>query len=272
MKKYFFKERNCLVFVNQEATADFWDGKWKDQALQRKQASKGSKRAWVVEITRKFLKPEDGLLIEGGCGLGDKVDSLVRAGYQCIGIDFATETVSLINKENPLINVRYGDVRNLEFPDSTFVGYWSLGVIEHFWGGYADIANEIHRVLKPGGILFLTFPFMNIYRKKNAVRAYPELSSMDEVPGFYQFALDPSEVQKFFEPLGFELICKHGVAVFDGIKDENPKMSKLIDFILRTRKKNVLTKALYLVINKALDALLGDRYGHCVLMVLRKKP
>jgi SAM-dependent methyltransferase len=271
MKKFFHLERGCLAYIKQDASADYWDRQWKDETKHNKHASKGSKRAWVVEITRKFLKPEDGLLIEGGCGLGDKVDSFVRAGYKCIGIDFATETVSLINKENPLLDVRYGDVRKLEFPDSTFVGYWSLGVIEHFWNGYADIANEMHRVLKPGGFLFLTFPFMNTYRKETAKGRYPELASSDEVPGFYQCALDSIGVQQVFESLGFELVHKHGFSVLNGLKDEKPEMGKQIDFILKIRKMNVVTKALYLFVNKALDFTLGNRYGHSVLMVMRKK-
>lgn len=271
MKKFFIKERGSLAYVKQEASADYWDEKWKGEAQNRKQASKGSKRAWVVEMTRKYLKPEDGLLIEGGCGLGDKVDSLVRAGYQCVGIDFATETVSLINKENPAIDVRHGDVRNLEFADSTFSGYWSLGVIEHFWDGYRDIAKEMHRVLKPGGILFLTFPFMNTYRKKIAHERYPQISALNEPRGFYQFALDPSVVKEYFESIGFEIVHQHGFAVLNGLKDEKPETRKAIDFILRVRKKNIAAKVFYAVFNKAMDSLLGNKYGHSFLLVLRKK-
>jgi SAM-dependent methyltransferase len=271
MNKRFLKRRGCLVYLRQEASADFWDEKWKEQSRHRIQAAKGSRRAWVVEVTRKYLKPGDGPLIEGGCGLGDKVDSFDRAGYKCIGIDFAAETVALVNRENPGIDVRRGDVRHLDFPDATFAGYWSLGVIEHFWNGYSDIASEMHRVLKPGGVLFLTFPFMNSYRKATASERYPELSTEDEVPGFYQFALDSAEVWKQFEPLGFELVHRHGFAVLDGLKDEKPETRKSIDFFLRLRGRNVLTKALYMVVSKVLDFALGDRYGHSVLMVLRKK-
>ena len=40
-------------------------------------------------------------------------------------------------------------------PMNLLKGYWSLGVIEHFWTGYDDILSEMYRVLTPGGLLVL---------------------------------------------------------------------------------------------------------------------
>jgi len=55
----------------------------------------------------------------------------------------------------------FSDVRKLNFPDHYFDGYWSLGVIEHFYKGYDEIIHKIYRVLHPGGFLFLTVPEMS---------------------------------------------------------------------------------------------------------------
>ena len=57
------------------------------------------------------------------------------------------------------------DVRNLNFDDGFFDGYWSLGVIEHFYEGYERIIKEVNRVIKRNGFVFLTFPSLSFLRK-----------------------------------------------------------------------------------------------------------
>ena len=51
-------------------------------------------------------------------------------------MDFAEESVRRARLEYPGLDIREGDVRSLPFPAGHFDGYWSIGVIEHFWGGY----------------------------------------------------------------------------------------------------------------------------------------
>ncbi len=64
-------------------------------------------------------------------------------GYQSAGVDFAKETIERVKEIIPKLDVRVGDVRDLQFPDNYLTGYWSLGVIEHFWDGYYDILEEM---------------------------------------------------------------------------------------------------------------------------------
>ena len=45
-----------------------------------------------------------------------------------------------------------------------------LGVIEHFWGGYQQIAEDMHRVLRKEGFLLLTFLAMTDIRVWKAKR------------------------------------------------------------------------------------------------------
>ena len=94
-------------------------------------------------------------MLQGGCGLGDKVHSLDKVGFEAYGIDFAPNVVSMINENWPHLDVRQGDVRKLPFEDDFFDGYWSFGVIEHFFIGFDEILEEMARVIKPGGYLFL---------------------------------------------------------------------------------------------------------------------
>ena len=123
----------------------------------------------------------------------------------------------------PTLDIRVDDVRKTKFESASFDAYWSLGVIEHFFEGYLPIANEMARLVRPGGYLFLTFPHMSKLRKWKAKRGYfPLLENFSAPKGFYQFALNPSDVIGVFEERGFHLIGQRRIEGFKGIKDEIP--------------------------------------------------
>ena len=105
-----------------------------------------------ARITARYLPPGSRVL-EGGCGRANKVKALADAGFAAVGVDYAAESVELARQVYPGLDIQVGDVRMLPFPDGAFDGYWSIGVIEHFWAGYDDILREARRVLKPGGVL-----------------------------------------------------------------------------------------------------------------------
>ncbi len=67
-----------------------------------------------------------------------------------------------------------GDIRDLPTPDGFFDGYLSFGVIEHFPQGQEQILAEAARVVRPGGLLLLSVPALNGYRKlRGKVRNLP---------------------------------------------------------------------------------------------------
>ncbi len=168
--------------------------------------------------------------------------------------------VERINKEFPELKVYLGDVRKLSFSDNEFDGYWSLGVIEHFYDGYGEILSEMSRVIKPGGKLFLVFPAFSPYRRlKAALGLYPKfLESESNKSNFYQFALSWRTVASDLENLGFELEYRRYTNGFKAVKEESvlaplaklPKISRVI---------------------KRLINPLSFFFGHTVLLVLKKK-
>ena len=70
-----------------------------------------------------------------------------------------------MNKIDPNLNIKFSDVKHLFLEDNSVAGYWSLGVIEHFWDGYSEISNEMLRVIKPEGFLFITHPYISSLRR-----------------------------------------------------------------------------------------------------------
>ena len=148
---------------------------------------------YVTRITRKYLRPVDGVILEGGCGDAVHVAALAASGYRCIGIDSAEQTVSALQSAFPELDVRLGDVRHLDFDDAAFAGYWSIGVIEHFWDGYGPIVQEMSRVVRTGGYLFLTFPYMSpVRRLKARLGLYPRLETDLEPAAFSRGCREPA--------------------------------------------------------------------------------
>jgi SAM-dependent methyltransferase len=205
MIRYYDKTNHQLVYVNQKADPQFWDEQWSTNNFVK--AIKGPKNRFTVRFTTKYLK-RGARLLEGGCGRGDKVYALHRQGYDVYGVDYASKTVQQINEYTPELKVSLGDVRNLQFDNDFFDGYWSFGVIEHFYDGYFPILKEMHRVLKNGGYLFLTTPSMSLLRSiKAKLGCYPKFQETDDIKqNFYQFALNSKSVTYNFERIGFQLI------------------------------------------------------------------
>lgn len=162
LTRYFDHQNHRLVYINSLATSQFWDDHWQTNNFEK--AVKNNHNPFIIKNTQRYLSTGSRIL-EGGCGRGDKVYSLQNHGFDAYGVDFAPEVIEKINNVVPELQVTLGDVRKLEFSSNFFDGYWSLGVIEHFFNGYEDIASEMNRVLRPGGILFLTAPGLSPIRK-----------------------------------------------------------------------------------------------------------
>ena len=266
MSVLYSPEKNSLVYIKSEATPNFWDAEWLNNS---KAIRRGyQKKTYVTKITEKYLGSGSSIL-EGGCGSGVHVRSLHESGFAVTGIDFASKTVQWLNDNAPDLNIQYGDVRSLPFEPDVIDGYWSLGVIEHFWCGYQDILSEAYRVLKPGGYLFLTFPMISGYRQsKINNNKYGIMPNTDKQPtDFYQFALSVESVSKSLQSNGFSVARVDGLSALKGFKEEvnNPLLKKLLTNICSS-------ESLYKkVIAKILSLILPVKYfGHSALIIATK--
>jgi len=262
--RYYDQKNRQLIYIEEKATPDFWDRQWEDSQL-KQTVLNGVRDRFVYPTTRRYLKP-GAKVLEGGFGKGQFVYSLHARGYNAYGVDFAENTVQRVSSLFPELKLSLGDVRSLPFPDNTFNGYWSLGVIEHFPEGYESIAREMQRVLKPGGYLFLTFPYMSPLRKiKARFGAYPTFRpDQFDREHFYQFALESENVIQTFESHGFHLVRKKPYSGFKGIKDESGPIKPILQKIYDS--KNLAAK----LFSYGLTILFAPVAAHAVLLVFRK--
>lgn len=265
MKRYYDNRNRRLVYIGESATPEFWASHWDTENLEEK-IKRWKNDRFVLRTLRKYIPDKDGKILEGGCGRGQVVYCMYVHGYKSIGIDFAKKTIERVKGAIPELDVRVGDVRDLQFPDNYFVGYWSLGVIEHFWNGYYDILKEMRRVLINGGYIFLTFPYMSPLRRLKAKLGLYKEFNVEDTERFYQFALNIDIVIKDFEAIGFKLVYKKPRNGLGGFKDEinilKPISQKLYDY----QGKNLGVSGFRFV----LDKLLATFAGHSIFLVFRK--
>jgi SAM-dependent methyltransferase len=103
-------------------------------------------------------------ILDLGCGRGRHLVALASQGFKPVGLDNAPAGLDLARQwleQEPLTApLVLADMRQpLPFPDEVFDGLLSTRVIHH--ARLAIIlrtASEIARVLKPGGVLFVTVP------------------------------------------------------------------------------------------------------------------
>jgi len=101
-----------------------------------------------------------GSVLDIGCGNARNAIAFAKKGYKAYGIEISTEALKLADKHLKLRNVpvdlKYGSVFNLPYPDNHFDVILDFGCLHHFrksqWKLYF---KNILRVLKNGGYYYL---------------------------------------------------------------------------------------------------------------------
>jgi SAM-dependent methyltransferase len=250
-----------LVYLDEKATPQFWDSHWRAET----NPLTVSARDDVIVVTAKYL-PAGARVLEGGCGRANKVKAMADAGFSAVGIDFAEESVNSAKRNYPGLDIRVGDVRSLDFREGSFDGYWSIGVIEHFWSGYGEILSEAARVLRPAGFLFLTAPWFSPYRRHKAhANGYPRSEFSSEPDSFYQFALSRREVSAELVSHGFKLLQWRGRVSEISMKEDMTALRAQIQWLLGSRGS--IAKR---VVRRVVSSALNSWCGHSFLAVAQR--
>ena len=98
-------------------------------------------------------------VLEVGCGVGDFSISLSRAGAHVTGVDFSPRGIELAQQKarhhGQPVAFRVADAQALPFANDSFDVVFSCECLEHV-PEPRRMLSELHRVLKPGGVLILT--------------------------------------------------------------------------------------------------------------------
>ncbi len=206
-------ERIAYYRINSTVKADMWDDHWiRDTSPDPKKIYRRCLRGFLGygQIRRILLKhlPINGLILEGGCGMGQYVVALRSRGYNCVGVDFAAKTVERTKDVFPDLPVETGDICHLNLSDESIDAYISLGVVEHFQDGPHDALKEAMRVLRKDGTLLVSVPQVFNVRRLDADS---EGTVLPDNASFYQYAFSPDEFRAILVNAGFYIESEYGM-------------------------------------------------------------
>lgn len=264
MIRYYDAARERLAEFQPPGDPVDWDAWWRGRDPATEGRYPAARR--IARLTAAHL-PAGARVVDGGCGIGDKLWALDDAGFEAWGVDTAAATLARIGGRHPRLRLVAADILRMPFPDGFFDGYWSLGVIEHFRDGFDAALAEIDRVLAPDGCLFVSVPVMSpLRRRRAAAGAYPPLERRGE-DGlvFWQYLLSPDRLAAAFARRGFRLVETQPQGGFYGIKDEVGPLSPALNAVARRHR----SRPARLVI-RTLNIACRGFAAHTALFVFRR--
>lgn len=181
--------------------------------------------------------------LDHGCGLGRHAILFGKNSFSVSCFDISekaiAETEEWAKSEGLVFNYRVGDALRLPYKDASFDAILSYHVINHTdTAGMRKVADELFRVLRPGGECYLTLGSKNTWGWRETdwplidenTKLRQEDGPENNVPHFYA---DYELVKEIFAK--FEIIDVHQIEEFNKNKDTN-KVHKSWHYHVLVRK------------------------------------
>ena len=163
---------------------------------------------------KKRLKPSD-RIIELGCGQSASLLACVKSGLipetHVYGIDQSSAAIARLQKQLPEAHLHVGDIYSVPYKDGFFDVVTIMEVIEHVENPQ-EVFDEITRILKPNGNMYLSFPNFSVF-PWNVARWFsdkfhtPQLINKQPIDNIYTI----DDVIKMAQQAGFEYVSTTGV-------------------------------------------------------------
>jgi ubiquinone/menaquinone biosynthesis C-methylase UbiE len=108
----------------------------------------------MIAIFQRLGVAEGTHLLDVACGSGFAMRHAEAAGATTAGIDAAATLIEIARDRNPDSDLRLGSMFEMPWGDETFDAVMSINGI---WGGCEAALDEAYRVLRPDGMIGLSF-------------------------------------------------------------------------------------------------------------------
>jgi SAM-dependent methyltransferase len=175
---------NCdFMFLNPPPSDEFLDSLQSpddstmsnDEQL-RSEMKQATARLYLEQLVRYYGK-QQGNLLEIGCENGDFLLAAKKAGFTVKGVEVSESAAALANARLGEQSVICGNIETMDLPEASFDVCALFDVLEHVRDPIGFL-NKIHRILVPGGVLFLVLPSLDSWSarlmKNNWIEFRPE--------------------------------------------------------------------------------------------------
>lgn len=143
---------------------------------------------------------EGGRILDVGCADGKFLWALDPGRWQRSGLEFLEETVQLVSRRMPQLELTAGTLEGADLPDGSFDAITLWHVLEHL-PRPRQALERLHTLLKPGGTLFLAVPNLDSLQARLFGRHWMGL----DVPR-HLFHYSPGVLRHLLEETGFLLV------------------------------------------------------------------
>jgi ABC-2 type transport system ATP-binding protein len=179
-----------------------------------------------------------GRVAEFGCGTGYFTAALARAAESVIATDISDEMLALAAQRLngvPGVTLRNEDFMKPSFPDNAFDTVF-MSLVLNLADDPAQALDQAHRVLKPGGTLFVAIPDwgtmdradreLNTYRLKSNYEAASQYTITGNI-------LSDKDLEQLLRNAGFRIVS------FEVIRDVSDVTGSAIDYVKAVKSNTV---------------------------------
>jgi len=164
---------------------------WSEKGLSRRLA------LVLRTLTAARLQPGSTIL-DLGAGPGTYTRAITALGHRCLGLDYSRKVLQIAKTKHPEGDYIQAEAYHLPFRSMIFDGVICVGVLQSLQSIH-EALREAHRVLQPGGFLFLEG--LNSLFWLHGLRSWKEsLRRLDKRMSYY----NPFVIMKYLTAIGFK--------------------------------------------------------------------
>lgn len=139
---------------------------------------------------------QTGRILDIGAGYGFFLEEAKNKGWDVYGTELTDEVVSICEQKG--ITMHKGELKTAGFPDNHFDVIVMIEAIEHVTN-VGEMIGEVYRILRPGGLVYITTPNFNALNRYRLKEKYDVISYPLHLSYF-----TPGTLKKLFEKRNFK--------------------------------------------------------------------